>query len=243
MDLSYDCSHVVDIADEPRHHLVLANEFVRAFAVEIPAHDRTLCHRHPHDYLLYVASGAQIISAARDEEPKSLSYRDGECELSAAGLVHIVDNPGDTPFRNVVVELSPRARELRRGTKPSCVSATHAVEILDKTTAIELLADDRASIFSVRVEPGAEIEIFGPAVVATPYGNKLNPDAIGEITVEASPICDIAWVPPRDKAVLWGCWEQSESAIVFLIGRRDEQGLPVVKSRDPLRTLHAHAEP
>ena len=65
---------------------------MRALAVEIPPHTRTLCHRHPHDYLLYVASGAEIISAARDEEPKKLNYVDGECELSKAGLVHVVEN-------------------------------------------------------------------------------------------------------------------------------------------------------
>ncbi len=106
-DKRYSCAHVVPIEQEPRHHLVIENEFVRAFAVEIAPHDRTLCHHHPHDYLLYVAGDAEIISAARDEEPKQLSYRDGECELLEAGLVHVVENLGDTAFRNVVVELLP----------------------------------------------------------------------------------------------------------------------------------------
>src|SRR5271170_2380410 len=121
MDHTYDCKHAVEIEQEPRHHLVFANEFVRGFAVEIAPHDRSLCHHHPNDYLLYVASGAEIVSAARDEEPKQLSYRDGECELLEAGLVHIVENLGDKPFRNVVVELLPRAGELRRGAAPSSV--------------------------------------------------------------------------------------------------------------------------
>ena len=244
MDETYDCSQVVDIADEPRHHLVLTNEYVRAFAVEIPPHDRTLCHRHPQDYLLYSASDSEIISAGRDEEPKRLSYRDGECELLSAGLVHVVDNIGENSLRNVVVELSLRAGELRRGSAPSRVSAeTYAVEIFDKTKTVELLADDRAAIFSVRVEPGAEVEISGPAVVATPYGNKLNPDAIGDVEVKNHPVCDLAWIPPSGAAVLWGCWEQTECAIVFQIGRSDEQGFAVSNVRNPLRSLHAHAEP
>jgi quercetin dioxygenase-like cupin family protein len=102
MSSFYDCRQVVDIADEPHHHLVIANEYVRAFAVEIPPRTRTLCHHHPHEYLLYVAKGAEIISAARDEEPKRLNYVDGECELSKAGLVHVVENLGDGAFRNVV---------------------------------------------------------------------------------------------------------------------------------------------
>ena len=109
-DNRYPCDQVVPIEQEPRHHLVIENEFVRAFAVEIAPHDRTLCHHHPHDYLLYVAGDAEIVSAARDEEPKRLSYRDGECELLAAGLVHVVENSRDTPFRNIVVELLPGTR-------------------------------------------------------------------------------------------------------------------------------------
>jgi hypothetical protein len=31
----YPCEHAVAIEQEPRHHLVIANEFVRSFAVEI----------------------------------------------------------------------------------------------------------------------------------------------------------------------------------------------------------------
>ena len=81
-------------------------------------HDRTLCHHHANDYLLYVVGDAEIISAARDEEPKTLSYRDGECELLTAGMVHVVENLSDTAFRNVVVELLPRTGDLTRGATP-----------------------------------------------------------------------------------------------------------------------------
>jgi hypothetical protein len=213
MDHTYDCKHVVEIDQEPRHHLVFANEFVRGFAVEIAPHDRSLCHHHPHDYLLYVARGAEIISAARDEEPKQLSYCDGECESLEAGLVHVVENLGGTPFRNVVVELLPRAGELRRGAGPYVIRG--------EATAAPIFDDGRGAIFSLEIEPGAEVEVSGPAVVATPHGNKLNPDAIGDIDVKSNTICDLTWIPPQREAVLWGCWGGHERAIVFLVGRTD----------------------
>jgi hypothetical protein len=235
MDQTFDCSHVVDIAEEPRHHLVLENEFVRAFAVEIPPQDRTLCHRHPREYLLYVASGSEIISAARGEEPKRLSYGDGECELSVAGLVHVVENLGAKPFRNVVVELSPRAGELRRGANPS--------RTIGEISFSRLLDEERAAVLSIEIAPGAEVEISGPAVVATPEGNKLTPDAIDAVEVRSHSTCDIAWIPPGGAVVLWGCWEQAERAIVFQIGRTEEQGFAVSNVRDPLRSLRAHVEP
>jgi quercetin dioxygenase-like cupin family protein len=216
MDQTYDCKHVVEIEQEPRHHLVFANEFVRGFAVEIAPHDRSLCHHHPSDYLLYVASGAEIVSAASDEEPKRLSYSDGECELLEAGLVHVVENLGDKPFRNVVVELLPRAGELQRGAVPSVAGG--------KATIAQIFDDERAAIFSVELEPGAEIGVSGPAVLATPHGNKLSPDAISGAEVKSNSIFDLAWIPPGRTATLSGCWKYPERAIAFQVGRTIQQG-------------------
>ncbi len=231
---NYDCSHVVEIEEEPRHHLVIANEFVRAFAVEIAPHDRTLCHHHPNDYLLYIASDTEIISAARGEEPKRLSYRDGECELSSAGLTHVVENLGDASFRNVVVELLPRAGAMRRGAAPTWTEG--------QTNVSQIFDDERAAIFSIEIGPGAEVEIAGPAVVATPYEHGLNPAFVGKIEVKHNQICDLAWIPPQTRAVLWGCWRDAETAIVFQLGRTDEPGLAVPVVREPVRSLSAQAD-
>jgi quercetin dioxygenase-like cupin family protein len=234
MDHTYDCKHVVEIEQEPRHHLVFANEFVRGFAVEIAPHERSLCHHHPHDYLLYVARGAEIVSAARDEEPKRLSYSDGECELLEAGLVHVVENLSGTPFRNVVVELLPRTGGLRRGAGPDIIRGEAKVT--------PIFADEQAAIFSLEIEPGAEVEVSGPAVVATPYGNNLNPDAIGGVDVKSNTICDLAWIPPGRGAVLRGCWEGPERAIVFQVGATNEEFSVAPKVREPVRSLQAHAD-
>ena len=230
----HSCDQVVAIEDESRHHLVIANEFVRAFAVEIAPRDRTLCHRHPNDYLLYVAGDAEIVSAARDEDPKKLSYRDGDCELSMAGLVHVVENLRDTPFRNVVVELMPAVGALQRGANPVTVSGEASIALL--------LNDDRAAIFSIEIEPGAEIRIGGPAVVATSYGNRLNPGALHKIELKANVICDLGWIPGGVDAALWSCWRKRERVIVFQVGRIYQESSAVLKPRDPMRTLRAHAD-
>lgn len=242
-DKRYPCEHVVPIEQEPRHHLVIENEFVRAFAVEIAPHDRTLCHHHPHDYLLYVMGDGEIVSAARDEEPKKLSYHDGDCELSPAGLVHVVENLRDTPFRNVVVELLPAVGALRRGPRPTLITGEgDGVQLFEETKVTQLFDDDRAAIFSIQIEPGAEVEILGPAVVATPYENKLGAHALDDIEIKSNPICELAWIPPERPATLWGCWEEAERVIVFQIGRIDEQGVAALKVRDPVRSLRAHAD-
>jgi hypothetical protein len=232
----YACEQVVEIDQEPRHHLVIQNEFVRAFAVEIAPHDRTLCHHHPHDYLLYVANGGdEIISAGHDEEPKRLSYYNQHCELLPGGLVHVVENLGEEPFRNVVVELLPRAAELSRGLRPER-------SVVGKGTVLPIFDHERASILLIRIQSGADIKIFGPALVATPYGNRLNPEGTLDIEVKTNHVSDLAWIPPGRAGVLWGCWQQAETAVVFQIGRTDEQGYTATNVRPPLHSLCAHAD-
>jgi hypothetical protein len=193
MSPAYDCSQPLDIADEPHHHLIIANEYVRAFAVDVPPRTRTLCHCHPHDYLLYVAAGAEIVSAARDEEPKRLNYVAGECELSKAGLVHVVENLGDTPFRNVVVELQPRVLELRRGIGPRVIAGEAAIE--------RALNEECGEVVTVDLSSGAEIEIAGPAVLAAPYGSVMVRE-IEEYDIALEDFRKLMWVcAPRKVGV------------------------------------------
>ncbi len=231
----YPCDQVVPIEQEPRHHLVIENEFVRGFVVEIAAHERTLCHHHPQDYLMYVASGSEIVSAAKNEEPKLLNYSDGECELSAAGMTHVVENLGEKPFRNIVVELQLRSASLRRSAAPKPIRGDARI-----TPHFE---DDRAAIFVVELASSAEVEVGGPAVIATPYGSVLNPEYPGKIIIKANPISDLAWVPAAEQAILWGTAPADRRVVVFMIGLRSDEALATVRApNDPLKRLHAQSD-
>ena len=209
MSAAYDCSQPVDIADEPHHHLVIANEYVRAFAVDVPPRTRTLCHRHPHEYLLYVAQGAEIVSAARDEEPKKLNYVAGECELSKAGLVHVVENPGDAAFRNVVVELQPGAAELRRGTEPVLLAGEAALERILNTESGEVVTIDLA--------PGGEIEIAGPAVLSSPNGAVMVRE-LEEYDIALDDFRKLLWVCAPRKLGIGNRGERPTGVVVFQLG-------------------------
>jgi hypothetical protein len=207
----YPCEQVVPIEQEPRHHLVIDNLLVRAFAVEIAPHDRTLCHHHPHDYLLYVAGDAEIVSAPRDDEWKRLSYRDGDCELSAAGLVHVVENLTDAPFRNVVVELLPVAPIFRRGESPTRMEGVSRI--------VERLTDWRAAVFTVEMEPKAEVEVCGPAVVASPYCQAIQLEEFRRITASIIDFIDLAWIWPEHKALLRNVSGEAAQVVAFQVGR------------------------
>lgn len=106
--------------------------------------------------------GEQRSSARRERKSrKKLNYVAGECELSKAGLVHVVENLSETAFRNVVVELKPRAEELRRGVEPVLLAGEAAIE--------RILRENLAEAIIIDLSPGGEVEIAGPAVLAAPY--------------------------------------------------------------------------
>ena len=190
----YPCEHVVPIEQEPRHRLVIANDFIRAFVIEILPGDRTLCHRHEHDYLMYVIGDGEIVSAPRYGEPGKLTYRNGDCELSSAGLVHVVNNVGTTPFRNVLVELLPAVGELQRGAEPRVIGGDVTVKAIFK--------GELACVLSLEMHPDGQVETLGEAIF---------------VTLLVDGVRDISWILGR--AVLGCDSDRPLRAILFQLGR------------------------
>ena len=207
----YPCEHVVPVEQEPRHHLILANEFVRFFVVDIAPHERTLCHHHAHDYLMYVAGDAEIVSAPRAGAPKTLTYHDGDCEVSSAGLVHVVENIRDTRFRNLLVEFLPGVGDLRRGA---------ALTLAQEDVKIRPCFDDqRASVSLLQLENGSQVEISGPAILASPYGSEVEVVAPRSIRVLKT-FGDTAWIEPGARAMLRNRARHPARAVSIALGHR-----------------------
>src|SRR5215468_35827 len=96
---------VVPVDQEPAHHLVFENEWVRVFQVEVAPHAATLMHRHDRDYVFVTLGDSQVISERQGEKPVTLKLKDGEARFTKGGFAHIARNLSDKPFRNVTVEL------------------------------------------------------------------------------------------------------------------------------------------
>ena len=206
----YSCEHFVALEQEPRHHLIVDNEFVRGFAVEIAPHDRTLCHQHHHDYVLYIAGDAEVLSAPRDSEPQTFRYSDEECDFSAAGLVHVVENLSVTKFRNVVVELLPGVASLRRGQDPTAIIGEVIVD--------QRFTEELASVFLLNMESGSEVEVCGPAILASPYEHKVElTKPSGEIYI-FNGFIDLAWIPPSDKGRMKNLENAPARVVVIVVG-------------------------
>lgn len=95
----------VEITSEPSHHLVLENEYVRAFDVTVAPRAITMIHRHHQDYLFVTLGDSDVTSARVGEKPAQLILKDGEVRYTPGGFAHAAINNSDQPFHNITIEL------------------------------------------------------------------------------------------------------------------------------------------
>jgi quercetin dioxygenase-like cupin family protein len=111
----------VPVENEPHHHLVFENEYVRVFKVEVPPHQQTLVHRHKRDYVVVTIGDATVTNAVVGKEPKRWNFKDGDVTfLEASGeksFAHKAVNEGEGIFLNFTIELK------KRMTPPPCTKA------------------------------------------------------------------------------------------------------------------------
>jgi hypothetical protein len=95
----------VSIPQEPHHHLVLENAYVRVFRVSVPAHESTLLHQHDVPYLYVSLGPADVINAVQGRPEAHLVLADGQLGYSPGHFAHIARNESNAPFNNVTIEL------------------------------------------------------------------------------------------------------------------------------------------
>ena len=95
----------VEITSEPSHHLVLKNEYVRAFDVTVAPKATTMIHRHHRDYVFVTLGDSDVTSARVGEKPAQLILKDGEVRFTPGGFAHAAINNSDQPFHNITIEL------------------------------------------------------------------------------------------------------------------------------------------
>lgn len=113
-----DNDTAVPISQEPHHHLVLENEYTRVYDVTVPAHQSTLMHRHDNDYLAVILEPAAIQIAVLGRSVTTGRAGKGEVRFAVAPLTHRLMDNGDTPFRNITIEILKRKSGTPRETTP-----------------------------------------------------------------------------------------------------------------------------
>lgn len=157
----HPCANVISISDEPHHHLIVDNEWVRAYAVEIGLSESTLCHLHALPYLMYVAGEADILNTPRDGEAEKHHFSPDYCDFAPAGLEHVVENLGDSPFRNMIFELLPATEQLHR----AGLGVAHIAGVTSRT----LHSAGAICAQLIELSSGSQTQVTGAALVCSPY--------------------------------------------------------------------------
>jgi len=95
----------VALKDEPHHHLLFENDYVRAWAFGIAGHQATLLHNHDLPYFGVALGSADFINAVTGKPEAHVTLTDGQVSYSKGGFSHLARTETDTPFRNVTIEL------------------------------------------------------------------------------------------------------------------------------------------
>ena len=95
----------MDVSSDRFHHLLLENDSLRAFRVEVPPGEETWMHRHERDYAFIILARAEIREQRQGGEPETVRLEAGQVLFRPGGFAHQVRNLGGEPFRAVIVEV------------------------------------------------------------------------------------------------------------------------------------------
>jgi len=99
----------IPVQDEPRHKVVLENEYVRLLDGRIPANDTTLMHIHAANSVVVFFSKSKFGIQSTGEKPVIAEVNPGEVAYRAYGdkpVNHKVWDESETVFRFWVAELA-----------------------------------------------------------------------------------------------------------------------------------------
>ena len=110
----------VDVTADPSYRLLLDNSSVRAFLVEIAPGKSTQLHWHDYDYMVITLANSKVgelimkpqnADDAKNHRPKQgsmatykLNKKFGDEWRTKAGILHMMTNEMDVPYRNVTLE-------------------------------------------------------------------------------------------------------------------------------------------
>ena len=142
----------VEIVAEPSHRLLLQNNYVRVFSVEIAPQATSELHRHRHDYVFVTLGAGDLTDAVAGRTAARLKLQDGETEFVSGGFAHQVRNLANTPLRRVTIELLQD--EKARKSPPAKWEDERGLQILEGGTQDILFVKDGVRVSEVGLQSG-----------------------------------------------------------------------------------------
>jgi hypothetical protein len=141
----------VPISGEHHHHLVVENQIIRAYEVELSPHESTLLHRHDRDYVYVVFGDADVTNAVEGKPEVKVHLPDTTVNFAKGPFAHIARSDGSATFRNITIELLQDQGELKTY-YPSVAAALDAAKLKAEK---DVIARFRGGIQEVILETDA----------------------------------------------------------------------------------------
>jgi hypothetical protein len=105
LPLAAQAPSVITMDQEPHHHLVMKNDFVKIFNVVVAPGDSIVLHRHDGDTVA-IAIGDQKVTVGIPNKPDVHQMNtDGQVRLQPSGYIHSTHVDGAGAYHTVAVEL------------------------------------------------------------------------------------------------------------------------------------------
>ena len=182
---------ILEVGSEPRHHVVLSNDFVRAIRVSFPPNDTTLAHRHAEDslYFFLVKGGLNVVNHVQGNDPA--------CDCMGFGEVRFGTHKSDKPLVHKITN--------KTDVTMLCIDA-EVLKTPPITATIPLLADkheciktrDKVRVYKLTLEPNESCTVtyafFYCSVILEPGTVERKTGPL--VWKETSARGDVAWKDP-----------------------------------------------
>jgi hypothetical protein len=145
----------VPVAQEPGHHKVFENSYVRVFRVTIPANQSSLLHRHDLDYMYVSLGPADVINAVVGKPEVHPKLVDGQLGFAKGGFAHVATAVG-IPFNNVTIELlrpQGEPKNLCDKVVPGDTGSCYHERRINKFTNSPSFETDEIKVYSIELQP------------------------------------------------------------------------------------------
>jgi len=198
----------VPVKDEPHHHLVLENSYVRVFRVSIPANDATLLHQHALPYVFVSLGPADFTNAVAGKPEVEAKLADGQLGYSKGNFAHIARTDHALPFNNVTIELLKPQGEPRNICAQILVTAPEGAcpKSLPSSGGVRkkpLLETGNTFVDLVELDPSLDVvNIRLQGLVVFLGDTQIQEDSINAPTARVVK-GDVIWIPEGSGETIW----------------------------------------
>jgi hypothetical protein len=146
----------VPISNEHHHHLIIDNSYVKAYEVEVPAHEATLLHRHDEDYVYLVLGAADITNAVIGHPEVKAHLPDTAVNFVRGPIAHVAANVGDTPFRNITIELVRKQGDVKTYYPTVDAALADMAKAANADGSRDILETDELRVSATKIAPGKD---------------------------------------------------------------------------------------